>query len=153
MKKFFPISLFVACLFVATALLSSCEFDASEEPDHPYYASYAMSADYTEYNGPDQLLLDFQNWVKENQVYYDKQITYSTGGASEYAETDAEAIKRFNENFVPKVKAYFEELKSKLANGIYGNVKVDGKFYVYLARFQGEGSGTLKSESIFLVYP
>ena len=73
MKKFFPISLFVACLFVATALLSSCEFDASEEPDHPYFASYAMSANYTEYNGPDQLLLDFQNWVKENQVYYDKQ--------------------------------------------------------------------------------
>ena len=45
------------------------------------------------------------------------------------------------------------EVQQQLASGAYGTgIQVDGRFYVFVARAQGEG-GHIQSESVFLVYP
>ena len=149
MKKFFVVSL----LLISSLLtFNSCEFDNSPEPDYPTYATYSISAGYTQYSGPEQLLTDIMEWVKANEDIYDTSAHYSTGAASEFTRQDAEAIQKYND-FANKFKAYLTEVGNKIAKGDYGpNVQVNGQFYSYVSRAQGEG-GTLKTDSMSLIYP
>ena len=149
MKKFYIVSILLISSLLA---LTSCEFDTSPEPDYPLYATYTISANYTQFSGPAQLLTDIMQWVKANQDIYDTPVRYSTGAATEFAKTDAEAIERYNE-FLIKFKAYLVEASKKVAEGAYGSAaQVNGQFYVYAARTQGQ-DGNLKSESVPLIYP
>ena len=147
------LSLLLACLILSLSTFNSCDLDTSPEPDHPLYVTYTISASSLEFTGPEKLLLDFQAWVKENQVVYDKQVSYKTGDASEFSKTDAEAVKKFEE-FQPLFKTYLNELKKKLENGVYGNPpsNVAAMFCIYASRTQGEG-GNLKYEQIKFSYP
>jgi len=149
MKKSYFMFLVLICSLFA---FSSCEFDNSPEPDYPLYVTYTISAGYTQFTGPDQLLADIQEWVKANHTIYDKSVHYSTGAASEFANADAEAKVKYNE-FLAKFKAHMTEVQQQLASGAYGTgIQVDGRFYVFVARAQGEG-GHIQSESVSLVYP
>jgi len=135
-----------------TVSLTSCEWDSSPEPEHPLYVTYTISAGESAFSGPDQLLIDMQAWIKANQIVYDRSVNYSTGDKSEFTETDAEAITKFEE-FLPKFKTYLEEIKSKIASGTYGNgVTVDATFFVFASRGQGNDKD-LKYETVKLVYP
>lgn len=149
MKKLFFMSLMLISSLMA---FNSCEFDDSPEPDYPSYVTYTISAHYTQYSGPDQLLADIMTWVKANEDIYDTPARYSTGAASEFAKPDAEAIQRYNA-FLNKFKAYMEEMRHEVDKGTYGpNIQVNGQFYVFAARTQGQ-DGNLKSETVPLVYP
>lgn len=144
-------------LFLAGAILSmmayiSCGFNAPEDPEHPLFVSYSISASYDQYNGPDELLADVLAWVEQNSIFYDTEVNYSTGAASEFVQSDAEAIKKYDE-FVPKFKAYLNEVATKLAKGTYGSgAQVKADFYMYVVRGQGE-SRNIKSEHVNFVYP
>ena len=155
-KRF--LMLFAICILAATSF-SSCEWDASEEPEHPLYVSYSISASEASFVGPDQLLVDILTWIKENQKVYDVKANYSTGHASEFAKTDADAIKYYDE-FASKFKAYLEqEVTTKLNKGYYKSnnskettVTVNASFHVYAQRIQGE-DGNLKYEDVKFSYP
>lgn len=154
MKTIQKTSFLLAGLMLLLAFFTSCEWDASEEPDHPLYVTYTISAGSVEFVGPDQLLQDIQTWIKANQDVYDVQVTYNTGDASEFAATDAEALKKY-EVFRPKFKAYIEEVKRKLESGAYsdqGSNTTKAKFYISATRTQGQG-GHLKYEEIELFHP
>jgi len=153
MKKFYSLALKTLCLTLMIVSLTACEFDTSPEPDYPTYVTYTISVGNTAFSGPEQLLTDINTWVKNNEMRYDTPANYSSGSPSEFAKTDAEAVQKYEE-FVPKVKAYFEEVKGKLNSKVYGSDvnSVHGTFYVFVARTQGQG-GNLKSETIELVYP
>lgn len=152
LKRFLPI-----LIVLTLAGITSCDWeklDRSPEPEHPLYVTYTISASSLEFAGPDQLLIDIQTWIKTNQIAYDKQVNYKSGEASEFSKTDAEAVKKYEE-FVPKFRAYLEEVKKKLATGTYGeltNGSVSALFSVYAARTQGEG-GNLKYDQIKFTYP
>jgi len=151
-------SLRLLCVILAlTAVFTSCELDDSPEPDHPLYVTYSISADNMSFDGPEQLLLDIKSWIKTNQVVYDKQVSYTTGEASEFAKTDAEAVKKYEE-FLPKFIAYLDEVKKKLAANAYRDDpswtsgKVTATFYAWASRTQGQ-DGHLKYEQLEFVYP
>ena len=90
---------FAILLFAMMAVLSftACEWDDSPEPDHPLYVTYTISATPSTFAGPDELAADIQAWIKANQKVYDVEVNYSTGDASEFATTDAQAVKRYDE--------------------------------------------------------
>ena len=143
----------LASMFLSLATFTSCEWDDSPEPEHPLYVTYTITAGAIEYTGPELLLPEIQAWIKTNQIVYDKPASYTTGEASEFAKTDAEAIKKYNDEFAPKFKSYLKELNSKLAAGAYGdNVKVNATFYLAASRTQGK-DGTLKYEEIQFIFP
>ena len=154
MKKFYSISLLLACIILSVVSFASCEFDTSGEPDHPTYATYVISAGCHEFNGSNQVLKDINTWIKDNTIYYMEEVNYSTGAPEEFAKSDAAAIKQYEEVFIPKFKAYLEDVKKKFAAGAYEDAgsSVIGKFYVFVSREQGQNKD-LKSESVDLIYP
>ena len=152
MKQIYKYAIALVCILMASVSFTACEFDSSPEYDHPLYVTYTISASDVEFNGPDQLLIDILAWIKANSVIYDVKVNYSNGSASEFAEQDADARKKYDE-FVPKFNAYLDEVRSKLTSGTYGSgVSVNAKFATYANRTQGE-SGHLKYEEISFVYP
>lgn len=153
MKTFQKITMLLASLILAATSFSSCEWDNSPEPDHPLYVTYNITAGNIQFTGPELLLPEMLEWIKNNQIVYDKQVSYSTGEASEFTKTDSEAINRYEKEFLPKFQAYLDEVKSKLASGAYGDgAVVDATFYTTASRTQGQG-GTLKYEEFKLLYP
>ena len=153
MKAIQKLSMLLVCLMLSLATFTSCEWDDSPEPEHPLYVTYTITAGTIQYTGPELLLPEIQAWIKANQIVYDKGVNYSTGDASEFAKTDAEAIKKYNDEFSPKFKAYLKELDSKLAGGTYGdNATVNATFYMAASRTQGQ-DGNLAYEEIQYVYP
>ena len=152
-------SFFILVFMLAMPAFSSCDWgdlDSSDDPEFPLYVSYRISVGQIEFNGPDQLLLDINAWIKANQVMFDRQVTYTTGDPSEFTKTDAEAIKKYDE-FVPKFKTYLADVKRRVADGFYStaeqpDVTVHAKFYTYATRVQGKGND-LKSENFELNYP
>lgn len=153
MKKIYNLFLLTICLILATATFTACEFDTSPEPDYPSYVTYTISVGYTTFEGSELVLTDIETWIKNNQIIYDTPAKYSTGAPSEFSQQDAEAVKKYDE-FVPKAKAFFEEVRGKLNVKAYGSDvnSVKGTFYVFVTRGQGDGRD-LKSETINLVYP
>lgn len=153
MKTFYKILLLCFGMMLLPVTFSSCEWDFSEDPEHPLYVSYSITASNLQFNGPAMLLTDIKNWIKENQALYDVQVNYTTGEASEFTKTDADAILKYEE-FVPKFKAYLNEVSKDLAAGKYPdmNPPVTATFSVYAARVQGQ-DGNLKYDQIDFVYP
>lgn len=145
------LSLLFACMILSLSTFNSCEFDTSPEYDHPLYVTYTISAGSVDFVGPDELLLDIQEWIKENQVIYDKQVSYKTGAASEFSKADAEAGTKFDE-FLPIFRSYLDEVKKKLQAGTYKANSVSAIFYVYASRSQGE-QGNIKYDQIKFSYP
>lgn len=152
MKSFIKITFLVASM-IMVSMFSSCDWDTSPEYDHPLYVTYTITAEPLEFNGPEQLLVDMKSWIKANHIIYDKEVNYSTGEASEFAKTDADAIAKYN-TFLPQFRAYLEEVKGKLAAGTYGKVEtpIRALFYVSAVRTQGQ-EGTLKYDQIEFTYP
>lgn len=152
MKTIQRVLAFLACSLIAATPFTSCEWDTSTEPEHPLYVTYTISASAIEFVGSEQLLLDIKTWIRENQIAYDKQVNYSTGEASEFTKTDADAVKRYEE-FVPKFKTFIDEVRNKVAKGAYDpDNQVNATFDVYAKRTQGK-DGNLRYEQIKLVYP
>lgn len=152
MKSFQRLSM----LFILLVLsLTSCEWDNSPEPPHPTYISYNISAWLEDgYTGPELLFEDINTWIKNNSDAYDKKVEYSTGDASEFKTTDAEALTRYTA-FKSKFTKYLDtEIKTRLAAGAYESkdVKVNATFYVFAERLQGNDN-KLKSEKIVFTYP
>ena len=146
------------CLVFALTPLTSCEWDTSKDFDHPLYVTYTISAGVIEFNGPEQLLVDIQTWIKANQLVYDKEVNYTTGEASEFEKTDEAAVKKYAE-FAPKFKAYIEnDVTKSLKDGKYDDHETNTKatvtamFYTSAARTQGE-NGHLKYDQIKFTYP
>lgn len=135
MKSSLKNFLLIACLMLGAPLFNSCEWDTSPEPEHPSYITYTISAAIIDFVGPDQLQTDIKTWIKENQDVYDKEVYYSTGEASEFSKTDAEAVKKY-EAFVPKFKAFIDECKARLAANKYGELTtpVKARFSVFASR-------------------
>ena len=152
MKSFFKITFLVTSMILAS-MFTSCEWDTSPELDHPLYVSYTITAGVLEFNGPEELLADMNAWIKAHQIIFDKELNYSTGEASEFVKTDAEAVTKYN-TFLPQFKAYLEEVKGKLAIGTYGKVETPIKalFYVCAVRAQGQ-EGKLKYDQVEFNYP
>lgn len=143
----------MVCFLLATTMVSSCDLHTPDDPEYPLYVTYTISAGEASFNGPEQLLIDIKSWIDNNQIVYDQKVNYSTGAVEEFTTTDAEAAKKYEDEFLPKFKAYLDQVKSKLANGTYGeNVTVDATFYVFASRTQGDG-GNIKYDTIKLVYP
>lgn len=155
MKKIAKFYMMLSCLILAVASFTSCEWDRSPEYDHPTCVTYTISSGILSFEGPEQLQRDILAWIKENSMDYDKEVKYSTGEASEFVKTDAEAIKKYDEEYMPLFKSYLNELRKKLELGTYGalpNGKVRILFYTAAGRLQGE-SGHLKYEQIEFNYP
>lgn len=143
----------LACLVLALAAFTSCEWDTSPEPEHPLYVTYTITAGTVQYVGPELLLPEIEGWIKANQIVYDKAVKYSTGEASEFTKTDTEAATKYENTFVPKFKAYLDELTGKLASGTYGDsVTVNATFYITAYRTQGQ-DGSLRYEEFNYVFP
>lgn len=137
---------------IAVAAFTACEWDSSPEPEHPLFVTYIITAGVDEYTGSDELLQDINKWIKTNQKAYDVEVSYSSGAASEFAQTDAEAIKIY-EAFAPKFKAFLNECLAKLAKGNYEpDNQVNATFFIAATRTQGQGGG-LKYEKVQLIYP
>ena len=152
MKNFYTAIALLITSVMLTAGLASCEFDSSNEPDFPIYVSYTISAGYVNYNGPQELINEFQAWLRENSSVYDEPVKYTTGEASEFTKTDNKAIEKYN-TFVSNFKIFLEEAKAKLASGAYGSVtSASGTFYLFAHRTQGQ-DGDLRYEQIEFVYP
>lgn len=153
MKPSLKSLLLIACLMLGASMFNSCEWDTSPEPEHPSYITYTISAASIEFNGPDQLLTDIKDWIKEYQDVYDKEVYYSTGEASEFSKTDAEAVKKY-EAFLPKFKSFIDECKNRLASGKYGELEtpVKARFSVFAKRTQGQ-DGNLRYDEVSLTHP
>lgn len=152
MKQIYKYAIALVCVLMASVSFTACEFDNSPEYDHPLYVTYTISASDIEFNGPDQLLIDMLSWIKANSDIYDVKVNYSSGNASEFADQDTDARKKY-EAFVPKFNAYLAEVRSKLASGTYGSgAVVNAKFATFAKRTQGE-NGNLMYEEIQFVYP
>lgn len=153
MKQIYKYALALACIILATTSFTSCDWDNSPEPEHPMFVTYTISAGNVSFSGPEQLLTDIMAWVKANSIIYDTKVNYTSGEASEFTTTDAEAATKYENEFVPKFKAYLNEVKSKLATGAYGrDVEVRASFYTFANRAQGK-QGDLKYEHIEFIYP
>ena len=153
MKSLHKFSLLFVILLLAGMTLSSCEWDNSPEPDFPTRVTYAISAGYTEYSGPEQLITDIQKWIKENEMGYAADANYSTGAASEFVRQDAQAAQEMNK-FLKLFQDYLNnDVRRALAAGTYGqDVTVRIAFYVYVVRYQGEDR-TIKTETVMFTYP
>lgn len=160
MKTYKRVLMLIACCFLAATSFTSCEWDRSEEPEHPLYVTYTISASESTFVGPDQLLIDILAWIRDHHKVYDVKVNYSSGKASEFAQTDADAVKHYNE-FAPKFKSYLEhEVMDKLKKGDYKpdeteenkTVTVEASFHVFATRTQGE-DGNLKYEEVKFSYP
>ena len=153
MRQFVKTSLLLFSMMIASAVFTSCEWDTSQDPPHPLYVSYTITASTAEFVGPQLLLQDINAWIKENQLVYDKAVNYTTGEASEFAKTDAQAVSEY-EIFLPKFRAYLDEVKTQLAAGKYGEITnpVSAIFAVYAKRTQGK-EGNLKYDQIKFTYP
>lgn len=152
MKRVHKISLLHACAILSVLTFLSCGLGDKTDPDHPLFVSYEISVGCEEYNGPDQLLTDINNWISNNMVYYEIEIKYTTGAKEEFAQSDAEALQKYDA-FLSKFKSYLNELSGKLSKGSYDGVsKVDIDFFVYAKRLQGQGKD-LKSEHVRFIYP
>ena len=153
MNTLHRIAILMACLILSATAFTSCEWDTSSEPEHPLYATYSITAGNIEFTGPELLLPEMLAWIKANQIIYDIQVNYTTGEASEFTKTDAEAVNKYEKEFLPKFKAYLKEVQSKLASGAYDKgTTVNATFYTSATRTQGKGN-TLKYEEFKLVYP
>ncbi len=157
MKRIYTIAMLLMGLLTIVGVAMSCGIDdisSHEDPEHPLFVSYAITAGVvstSEETSP-QLMRNILKWIQENQKVYDRQVNYKTGEASEFATTDAEAIRNYEE-FVPKFKAYLNKISEDLANGTYGKeITVNARFQVYAKRSQGE-NGTLMYEEFDYVYP
>lgn len=152
MKRFFTLSLVLFGL-LTIAGITSCDFNAHEDPEHPLYVTYSISAGEVKFEGPEQLKMDIEAWIKNNQVAYDRQVNYSTGDASEFTTTDNEAVKKYEEEYVPKFRAHLNEVTAELNKGTYGkSIVVNATFFVYAKRSQGK-NGDLRYEHIEYSYP
>ena len=153
MKRIYTLALVLFGLLVMTGIAVSCEFNVHEDPEHPIYVTYTISAGEVSFEGPDQLQMDIQAWIHNNQVSYDRQVNYSTGEASEFTTTDNEAIKKYEEEYVPKFKNHLQEVIAELNKGTYGkSVSVKATFYLFAKRHQGKNSD-LRYEHIEFTYP
>lgn len=152
MKRVKKTSLLLACALLSVMTFLSCGFDDKTDPDHPIFVSYEISVGCEEYNGPEQLVTDIKKWISDNSIYYDIENNYTTGAKEEFAQNDAEALKKY-ESFLMKFKSYLNELHDKLAKGSYSGVStVDIDFFVYAKRLQGQGKD-LKSDNVKFIYP
>ena len=130
----------------------SCGLGDKTDPDHPLFVSYVISVVCEEYNGPEQLLTEINNWISNNSVYDDIEVNYTTGAIEEFAKSDADELKKYEE-LLTKFKSYLNELNGKLSKGSYSGVSnVDIDFFVYAKRLQGQGKD-LKSEHVRFIYP
>lgn len=153
MKSLHKTRIILATLLLSTLAFTSCDWDNSPEPEFPSKVTYSISADYTEFDGPEQLLLDIQAWVQENKEGLALDGNFSSGAASEFANVDAQAAKQLDA-FTTKFRNYLNTtVKSALDAGTYGdNVRVNAKFYTYVVRGQGENP-SVKTTSVFFTYP
>lgn len=140
-------------MMLSTPMFNSCEWDTSPEPEHPSFITYTISAAIIDFVGPDQLQTDIKNWVRENEDIYDLEVYYKTGEASEFAKTDAQAVKKY-EAFLPKFKAFIKECEARLAANKYGELAapVKAKFSVFASRTQGQ-DGNLRYDEVNLTNP
>lgn len=153
MKRFYTLALVFFSLLTISGISSSCDFNMHEDPEHPLYVTYTISAGDLTFTGPEQLLIDLRAWIHNNQVSYDRQVNYSTGDASEFTTTDNEAKKKYEEEYLPKFKAHLQEVTAELNKGTYGkSVQVRATFYVFAKRAQGKDN-ELKYEHIEYVFP
>ena len=153
MNKIHEFTLLLVSIIFLSAGLSSCDLGDKPDPEFPLYVSYVISAGEVSFEGPEQLLIDIKAWINDNQIAYDEKVNYSSGAASEFATTDAKAIKKFDEEFMPKFNAYLEQVRNNLSTGTYGkNPSVKASFGVYAARRQGENRD-LKYAIVDLTYP
>ncbi|MBR5726494.1 MAG: hypothetical protein IKX56_07160 [Muribaculaceae bacterium] len=146
MKRIFQYISMAACLLLVVTSFISCGklFNTPEDPEHPIYVTYTISGSEVSFAGPDQLLIDIKAWFKANTKAYDVQVNYTTGDPSEFTKTDEEAVKKYENEFLPKFNAYLNDLKTKIASGTYGKVEqVKMTLCTYAARSQGQ-QGTLK---------
>jgi len=152
MKTFYKLTFSLACMLITIIAVTSCGLGDRTDPEHPLYVTYTISASNLSFTGPDSLLVDIEDWIENNHITYDVQVTYSTGEASEFTTTDASAVTKY-EAFLPKFKTYLNEMKSKVASGKYGaNPVVNATFSVYAKRAQGQ-SGDLKYDQVSFTYP
>lgn len=158
MKIIKKLSLVLACVMLAAAAFTSCDWDTSPEPEHPLYVTYSVTAGYVTFIGPDQLLTDIQTWIKANQIVHDEPVNYTTGEASEFEKTDANYVKKYEE-FVPRFKSYLNDVvMTNLNAGNYDNKETNTKanvvatFFVSASRVQGQ-NGNLKYEEFKFSYP
>lgn len=142
------------CMLFALSLCNSCGFSTPEDPDFPSYVSYSITGDVLSSEAAsDQLLADVKAWLKDNAIYFEEQVDYSTGEASEFAKTDQGAIKRYEDVYMPKFRNYLNSLRDKLSNGTYGKVTgVKILFCTYARREQGK-ENTLAYEQHEFIYP
>lgn len=153
MNSLHKTTMLLAVLLLTVAASTSCDWDNSPEPEYPTRVTYTISAGYTEYSGPDQLILDIESWIKENQMGYTADANYTTGAASEFTRQDANASQEMNK-FLTLFQNYLQNnVKKALASGTYGeNVTVKAAFYVYVVRGQGEDR-TVRTETVMFTYP
>ena len=153
MNKIHEFALLLISVLLISTGFSSCGLGGKEDPEYPLFVSYSISAGEVSFEGPEELLKDIKSWINTNQIAFDRKVNYSSGAASEFETTDAEAIKKFDEEFMPKFVAYLNEVKNKLASGTYGDSPtVKASFGVYASRGQGENR-SIKYEVVNLVYP
>ena len=151
MKKYYRFLSLAVVLLIVMALCNSC--DRPEDPEFPSYVSYNISGDILSYNGPEQMLPDIKAWLRDNDLSYDTKWNYSTGEASEFTEADAEAVKKYQQQYLPKFRTYLNELYAKIDAGTYGkldNVKI--VFCTYASRTQGK-QNTLAYDQFEFSYP
>ena len=154
MKELSRLLSLAVCMLCALSLCNSCGLGIPEDPEFPSYVSYTVSGDVlTLTSGPEQLLEDVKAWLKDNAIYIEVQANYSTGEASEFATHDAAALKKYQEQYIPKFNAYLADLRTKLASGAYGDVDVVKiTFCTYAKREQGKDNTLAYAQHDF-VYP
>ena len=60
MKRIFTLAFVLFSLLITAGVTSSCDFDVHEDPDHPLYVEYTISAGDISFSGPEQLKIDNQ---------------------------------------------------------------------------------------------
>jgi hypothetical protein len=153
MNKLHKYTLMLVTILLAVTAFSSCDWDNSPEPEYPTKVTYSISASYTEFSGPDELIKDIKDWIQKNQTGYAADANYTTGAASEFVRQDAQAAQEMNK-FLKLFQDYLNnDVRKALAAGTYGqDVTVRIAFYVYVVRYQGEDR-TVKTETVMFTYP
>lgn len=151
MKKFYRFLSLTGVLLIVLALCNSC--DRPEDPEFPSFVSYNITGDVLSYDGPEQMLPDIKAWLRTNDMSYDTKANYSTGEPSEFTETDAEAVNKYQQQYLPKFMTYMNELYAKIDAGTYGKLdKVKITFCTYASRTQGK-QNTLAYDQFEFSYP
>ena len=151
MKQIFRFLSLAVCALFVMVVCHSC--DRPEDPEFTSYVTYNISGNELTFDGPEQLLPDIKAWFKDNVISYDVKLSYSTGEASEFTASDEAAVKKYDQEYMPKFRAFMNDLRSKLSSGAYGkleNVKIT--FCTYASRVQGK-QNTLKYEQHEFSYP